>query len=391
MMAPISISKMASSSQKRARLTSETDFHPAKKLRQSYHRYHSLQYKAQSIPPAEPAILKQTSLDKLLVDSIKAICEEQGARQGIQDPIIESLALEAFRNAAEECKTALNAVEAARRIADMITVVLRVCATVRRSMLSARRTMPVATDFETAIRALDLPWPFDQLGPYTTTPATNPPLLPTPPPEDLFHKVSQLPTSFLGPGLDGREDKKKDLYIPSNFPAFPSKHTYKDTPVFPTREVDPRRIRELATEEGKLGEEALRKLAGAIKAENTISVEKEILRDKAVQQRARQKQEDDSIEDMFKDTMRELLKEQGTSTPQKFELAPKVNCERRFWMQDAAPSRWKDPVAVGEGRSDRMHGGGQALSAKARGKQKAEDFYLEMEDESGASEALLEA
>ena len=89
--------------QKRPLVILEDNMHPSKKRRQSYYRHHSLRSKPQIVPLTEPAIIEQQSLDKLLVDAIKVICEEQGARRGVQDPVIESLALEAFRNAAEEC------------------------------------------------------------------------------------------------------------------------------------------------------------------------------------------------------------------------------------------------------------------------------------------------
>lgn len=89
--------------QKRPMLTPEQDLQPSKKLRQSYYRHHSLHSKPQTVPTAEPAIIEQHALDKLLIDAIKVICEEQGARCGAQNPVIESLALEAFRNATEEC------------------------------------------------------------------------------------------------------------------------------------------------------------------------------------------------------------------------------------------------------------------------------------------------
>ena len=89
--------------QKRPMSTPEHGLYPSKKLRQSYNRHHRLHSKPQIVPAAEPAITKQHALDRLLIDSIKAICEEQGARCGVQNPVIESLALEAFRNATEEC------------------------------------------------------------------------------------------------------------------------------------------------------------------------------------------------------------------------------------------------------------------------------------------------
>jgi transcription initiation factor TFIID subunit 8 len=66
--------------------------------------------------------------------------------------------------------------------------------------------------------------------------------------------------------LSGKTDKETRSYIPSHFPPFPSKHTYKSTPVFTERENDPRKIRERATEEGILAEQSLRKLMAAQKA-----------------------------------------------------------------------------------------------------------------------------
>lgn len=77
----------------------------AKRARVQYRRHHVPLHKLQKLPMGEPAIIDQEVLDKLLIDSIKAICEEQGNRQAINDPFIDSLALEALRNLAEECVT----------------------------------------------------------------------------------------------------------------------------------------------------------------------------------------------------------------------------------------------------------------------------------------------
>ena len=49
-------------------------------------------------------------------------------------------------------------------------------------------------------------------------------------------------------------------YAPRGLPLLPSHHTYKATQSFIPRERDPKRIRELATEEARMGEEALRRL-----------------------------------------------------------------------------------------------------------------------------------
>jgi len=55
-------------------------------------------------------------------------------------------------------------------------------------------------------------------------------------------------------------------HIPAHFPALPPKHTWMHTAVYPERETDARKMREKATQEGMLAEQALRKLATAAKA-----------------------------------------------------------------------------------------------------------------------------
>src|SRR5947209_414432 len=105
-------------------------------------------------------------------------------------------------------------------------------------MLAARRTVPIASDFESALYALDIPRPDDQLRSQRTTAEVNPPLLPTPPPEDEFHDRVTLPASFLGSELSKQEDLKRFGFNISSLPPLPSAHTYKDTPVFSQREKD---------------------------------------------------------------------------------------------------------------------------------------------------------
>jgi hypothetical protein len=49
-------------------------------------------------------------------------------------------------------------------------------------------------------------------------------------------------------------------WVPAHLPELPSKHTYQHTPIYTERENDARKIRERATEEGVLAEQAMRKL-----------------------------------------------------------------------------------------------------------------------------------
>ena len=72
-----------------------------------YHRHHALQHKAQTTASKEPALLDPETVEKLLITAIKDVLQEEALKQDIYSPEIESLALEALRGAAEECKSKL--------------------------------------------------------------------------------------------------------------------------------------------------------------------------------------------------------------------------------------------------------------------------------------------
>jgi Transcription factor TFIID complex subunit 8 C-term len=289
-----------------------------KRQRRSYHQHHALKHKPQSNPSNEPALLEPEAVDKLLIEAIKDVLEEAGLKQDIYDPQIESLALEALRNEVDE-------------------YILNICSKVRRSMLVARRIAPIATDFESAIHALEIPRPDDQLLSFRTKPDINPPLLPTPPPDDPFHESAKLPASLLGPQLNDQNNLKRFSINTSSLPPLPSAHTYKGTAVFPQRETDTRRIRELATEEGKLGEQALRRLAGAVKLDSAHPLEHESRKEQTqgpllARPGRRRRKPDPTEEVVFEDTMRDLLK----AEPEAFELGPIVTSEKGYRMPDDA-------------------------------------------------------
>ena len=133
-------------------------------------------------------------------------------------------------------------------------------ADVRQSMLSCRRTQAIPQDFLQALHT-------HQLSLRSLLLHLDPPISPS---RTQFHL--QMNTAqdndvqhlrFLGPLLNADPNEKLRNHIPKHFPELPSKHTYKATPEFPEREQDPRKVREKATEEGRLGEEALRRLVGA--------------------------------------------------------------------------------------------------------------------------------
>ena len=131
---------------------------------------------------------------------------------------------------------------------------------VRQSMLACRRTQPLPQDFLQALHT-------HQLSLRSLLPHLDPPV---PPSQSQFSLGSapvetdeQQQLKFLGPLLNGTQEQKVKKFVPKHFPDLPSTHTYKATPEFPQRERDPRKVRERATEEGRLGEEALRRLVGA--------------------------------------------------------------------------------------------------------------------------------
>lgn len=137
---------------------------------------------------------------------------------------------------------------------------------VRMSMSSARRTETVAHDWIYALANAGLHGS-GVLEPHLDTGDIPPSLLQPqfdPPAPQEPQPIST--DALLGPELSGKTDKEARAYIPKHFPPFPSKNTYKATPVFTKRENDPRKIREKATEEGILAEQSLRKLMAAQKA-----------------------------------------------------------------------------------------------------------------------------
>lgn len=225
---------------------------------------------------------------------------------------------------------------------------------VRQNMTACRRTQPIPQDFEHALRRSFVS--VDDLTPHLKplpAVAPTPTLLSSPPPEekDVFDSFAGMP--ILDPHLSGEEDRMRSKYIPPHFPQFPSKHTYRHTPVFTERELDPRKIRERATEDGRHGEEALRKLARAAFRDTQAAGAGQ--REKRLWGR-----KNENMESMFEKTIRGLAKkaQKNNNVPgpadaqpmeidggavQKqlkpplanIELGPIVNCERGFWLKTA--------------------------------------------------------
>lgn len=142
-------------------------------------------------------------------------------------------------------------------------------ADMRKSMLSSRRTQATAQDFLQTLHT-------HQLSLRALLPHLRPPISVRSArvtlPHELPVKDEQYSHQFLGARSNGALLEKSKPYIPRNFPVLPSKHTYKATAEYPVREEDARKVREQATGEGRLGEEALRRLVSARAVDRPPSV-----------------------------------------------------------------------------------------------------------------------
>ncbi|RPA96588.1 hypothetical protein L873DRAFT_1220004 [Choiromyces venosus 120613-1] len=147
---------------------------------------------------------------------------------------------------------------------------------------SQRRTKPTVVDFEDMLQhmgitlasleseTLRMP---SKSHAFVLQPSTPPP----PPTPDL--------AALLGPELADAELQKRSA-LEDFFPPLPSKHTYRATPVFTERPTEPRVIRERATEEARLAENALRKLlAVSAHAKNNARIRGEVVVSKSRKER----------------------------------------------------------------------------------------------------------
>ena len=150
-------------------------------------------------------------------------------------------------------------------------------------MLNSRRSQPIPADFQYALSAFDCPL-------LSLKPHLKPPV----PRSETLIQLEEMPAeekeaycSLLKPNdeLSGESDRQKMLHIPTGFPSFPSKHTYKWSDKESTRETDPRKIREQAATNAKMAEEALRKLVKAGKIGQERNVKKNASKDPASKQR----------------------------------------------------------------------------------------------------------
>ena len=132
---------------------------------------------------------------------------------------------------------------------------------IHHSMSTSRRKAPTPQDFIAALTAFNI-------SPSSLLPFTKIPPAPSivQPPLNIIPSLEPSPPnleSLLGSNLSSSLARKKRHYVPNHFPSLPSRHTWQQTPVLPTREEDALKIRERATQEGVMVEQALRRLMAA--------------------------------------------------------------------------------------------------------------------------------
>ncbi|KAF2175681.1 hypothetical protein K469DRAFT_609963 [Zopfia rhizophila CBS 207.26] len=248
------------------------------------------------------------------------------------------------------------ALEALRGLAEEF--ILKFLGDVRSFMSNARRTEPIPDDWIYALskcgikRSSQIEQQLDtgEIPPTFLQPELLPPASAELLPADL--------EPLVGPELSGKSEKESKPWIPKHFPPFPSKHTYKDTPVYVERETDRRKLREKATEEGKLAAQALRKLMAAKKA----GLQKKHGITKPRQSKRRKKSDklwEEAMESVLNEEERELRtrgledieyrygsesprqtrrekeKEKEKRNEEEWKEGMQVNYEKKYWRQAA--------------------------------------------------------
>ncbi|KAI8964285.1 hypothetical protein F5Y11DRAFT_101364 [Daldinia sp. FL1419] len=139
----------------------------------------------------------------------------------------------------------------------------------RRTANAARRNDPIPEDFELILRRHDVD--LSSLKLHLKNPVRKEYLTPSffdPITEDV--QYLQKPRPFLGEELSGEKEKEARPWIPKNFPAFPSAHTYRFTPAEQEPDIEKEQLQ--AEADAKKGEAALRRINRAAR----ISRQKEL-------------------------------------------------------------------------------------------------------------------
>jgi hypothetical protein len=218
---------------------------------------------------------------------------------------------------------------------------------------ASRRAQPIPTDFDNTLKRFNLTP--KALKKHLRPPVSKPEIIPTFEALDIEqHTDVSLP--ILGPELSGDAEKEARQHIPQAFPSFPSIHTYRSTPVVreysppkddwarlpqagPQAQTqvsqrplapdeiprgDPKKMREAAAKEAKLGEAALRRLLRASK----IAKQKEVwsMAQKEPPRRVRY--------ELWEASMRDLIEEEARVQGKALDLAAGHGATGRFEIAD---------------------------------------------------------
>ncbi|KAK4626721.1 hypothetical protein CLAFUW4_04425 [Fulvia fulva] len=276
-MAPDHSPSTAHAGTKRPHSASPQEEHIPTKRQRVHHKLRHVQKRPNNVEPApQDPVFAQGQLLK----SISAALVMAGFDS------VKPSALEMFRSHVEE-------------------YMLHFLADARTSMFDGRRTTPIALDFASALARNDA----------THTASLLKPQLELQIPEDISCPTIAEPDPAPPPAPDFSSllqplmTPNPPAYIPRHFPPLPPQHAWKKTPVFPNRETDSRKMREKATAEGMLAEQALRKLAAAAKT-GALNAEKRrgsVLsgagkaREAPVPQKAKKRPHEDTFAEVLKD------------------------------------------------------------------------------------------
>lgn len=174
-------------------------------------------------------------------------------------------AFESLRALADSCVTRPSQITWIQRLI-VITDMDRFAHCIKHCAQSNKRTQPLPQDFAVALAAFRHRPSLFSADLHTQFPyrVTQPLLYPSPPTASTANLWSQ--TDWITKALAPPSDQRSRRYVPKHFPILPPSHSYRDTPVVTKREDDGRKIRELATQEGVLAEQSLRRLVAAKKA-----------------------------------------------------------------------------------------------------------------------------
>jgi len=226
-------------------------------------------------------------------------------------------------------------------------------------MLSCRRIQAIPQDFLYALstQQLTLRSLLPHLDPLIPPNKSQPPLTAQLVLEHETQERAHILTTLL---TDSPPRGSLVPQVPQHFPRLPGKHTYQFEETYTSRETDPRKVRERATEEGRLGEGALRKLVSVHVVELPTTSSRPRNRKLPVREQGRA---------LWKATMEAVLKaEIEDSAGRVTELEPDdmeldiadsgynaassyfgstVNAERRYWRKGSVQRTWR-PSAQGD-------------------------------------------